>query len=136
MFVFKYSYKNTVATNRAKGVAVFEGSHIRYNIAQLILSAICGRLHFIARGKIIPFKSEQYSEFFFNECGWSDVLEYSRMCTRRLIMALQFNSQKAVQKLFHKFHIIFSNSLMGFKVICHLEKEHLKGLANVQEIFS
>ena len=68
MFVFKYSYKNTVATNRAKGVAVFEGSPIRYNIAQLILSAIfiCGRLHFIARGKIIPFKSEQYSEFIFS----------------------------------------------------------------------
>ena len=29
---------------------------------------------------------------------------------------------------------IFSNSLMGFKV--KLEKEPLKGLANVQEIFS
>ena len=45
-------------------------------------------------------------------------------------------SHKSVQKLFHNLHIIFSNSLMGFKVICHLEKEPLKGLANVQEIFS
>ena len=32
--------------------------------------------------------------------------------------------------------IIFSNSLMGFKIICQLEKEPLKGVANVQEIFS
>ena len=45
-------------------------------------------------------------------------------------------SHKSVQKLFHNLHIIFSNSLIGFKVICHLEKEPLKGLANVQEIFS
>ena len=43
-----------------------------------------------------------------------------------------------VQKLFHKLHIIFSNSLMGIKVICQLErnKEPLEGLPNVQEIFS
>ena len=52
------------------------------------------------------------------------------------VVALQFNSHKSVQKLFHNLHIIFSNSLMGFKVICQLEKEPLKGLANVQEIFS
>ena len=53
-----------------------------------------------------------------------------------LTVALQFNSHKSVQKLFHNLHIIFSNSLMGFKVICQLEKEPLKGLADVQEIFS
>ena len=29
-----------------------------------------------------------------------------------------------------------SNSLMGFKVICQLEKEPLKGIANVQEVLS
>ena len=51
-------------------------------------------------------------------------------------VALQFNSHKSVQKLFHNLHIIFSNSLMGFKVICQLEKEPLKGLASGQEIFS
>ena len=48
----------------------------------------------------------------------------------------QFNSHKSVQKLFHNLLIIFSNSLMGFKVRCQLEKESLKGLANAQEIFS
>ena len=52
-----------------------------------------------------------------------------------LIVALQFNSHRSVQKLFHNLHIIFSNSLMSFKVICQLEKEPLEGLANVQEIF-
>ena len=31
-----------------------------------------------------------------------------------IIVAIQFNSHKSVQKLFHNFHIIFSNSLMGF----------------------
>ena len=51
-------------------------------------------------------------------------------------MSLQFNSYKSVQKLFHNLHIIFSNLLTGFKVICQLEKEILKGLANVQEMFS
>ena len=51
-------------------------------------------------------------------------------------MALQFNSNKLVQKLFHNLHIIFSNSLMGFIDICQLEKEPLKGLVSVQEIFS
>ena len=51
-------------------------------------------------------------------------------------VALQFNSHKSVQKLFHNLHIIYSNSLMGLKVICQLEKEPLKGLANVQEIIS
>ena len=49
--------------------------------------------------------------------------------------AQQFNSHKSVQKLFHNLHTIFSNPLMGFKVICQLEKEPLKGPANVQEIF-
>ena len=53
-----------------------------------------------------------------------------------LTVSLQFNSNKSVKKLFHDLHIIFSNPLMGFKVICQLEKEPLKGLANVQEIFS
>ena len=33
-------------------------------------------------------------------------------------------------------YIIFSNLLMGIKVNCQVEKEPLKGLANVQEIFS
>ena len=52
-------------------------------------------------------------------------------------VALQFNYHKSVHKLFHNLHIlIFSNSLMGFKVICQFEKEPLKGPANVQEIFS
>ena len=51
-------------------------------------------------------------------------------------VALQFNSHKSVQKLSHNLLIIFLNSLMGFKVICQLEKEPLKGLSNVQEIFS
>ena len=51
-------------------------------------------------------------------------------------VALQFNSHKSAQKLFHNLRIIFSNSLMGFTVICQLEIEPLKGLASVQEIFS
>ena len=49
--------------------------------------------------------------------------------------SLQFNSHKSVPKLFHNLYIIVSNSLMGFKVICPLEKEPLKGLARVKEIF-
>ena len=56
------------------------------------------------------------------------------------MVALPFNSHKSVQKLLHNLHIIFSNSflnsLMGFRVICQVKKEPLKGLANVQEIFS
>ena len=48
-----------------------------------------------------------------------------------LIPTNQFRSSFTVN-----LHIIFLNSLMGFKVICQLEKEPLKGLANVQEIFS
>ena len=48
----------------------------------------------------------------------------------------QFNSHKSVQKLFHNLLIICSNSLMGLKVICLLGKELLKGVSNVQEIFS
>ena len=51
-------------------------------------------------------------------------------------VSLQFNSHKSVQKFFHNLHIIFSNSLIGLKVICQFEKEPLKGLANVQEIVS
>ena len=51
-------------------------------------------------------------------------------------VALQFNSHKSVQKLFNNLHMAFSNSLMGFKVICQLVKEPQKGLANGQEIFS
>ena len=51
-------------------------------------------------------------------------------------VALQFSSHKSSQKLFHNLHIIFSNSLMGFKVILQFEKEPLKGLANVQETIS
>ena len=54
-----------------------------------------------------------------------------------ITVAVQFNSHKSVQKLFHNLHIIFSNSLMGFKVICQLEKKKLlKGLANLRKIFS
>ena len=52
-----------------------------------------------------------------------------------LTVALQFNSHKSVQKLFHNLNIIVLKSLMGFKVICQFEKEPLKGLANVQKIF-
>ena len=51
-------------------------------------------------------------------------------------MALQFNSHKSGQKFFHNLHIFFLNSLTGFKVICHLDKEPLKGLAHVHETFS
>ena len=54
----------------------------------------------------------------------------------QFIVALQFYSHKSVQKVLHNLHIIFSNSLTGFKVICQIEKEPLMGLANVQEIFS
>ena len=50
------------------------------------------------------------------------------------MVALHFHSHKSVKKLFHNLHIIFLNPLMGFKVICQLEKEPLKRLANVQEI--
>ena len=48
-------------------------------------------------------------------------------CEDSITVSLQFHSQKSVQKLFHNLHIIFSNSLMDFKVICQLEKEPLKG---------
>ena len=44
-----------------------------------------------------------------------------------LTVTPQFHSHKSVQKLFHNLLIVFSNSLMGFKVICQLERE----LANV-----
>ena len=60
----------------------------------------------------------------------------SDIALQSVTLALQFNSHKPVQKLFHNLHIIFTNSLMGYKVICQFEKEPLKGLANVQEIFS
>ena len=57
-----------------------------------------------------------------------------------ITVAVQFNSHKSFQKLFHNLHVVFSNSfsnsLMDFKVMCQVEKELLKGLANVQEIFS
>ena len=53
-----------------------------------------------------------------------------------LTAALQFNSHKSFQKIFYNLLIIFSNSLMGFKVICQVGKGLLKGVANVQEIFS
>ena len=53
-----------------------------------------------------------------------------------ITVGLQFNSNKSVQKFFHNLHINFSNSLMGFIVTCQLEKELLKGPANVQEPFS
>ena len=55
---------------------------------------------------------------------------------RGFTVALQFNSRESVQKLFHNLHIIFSNSLMGVKVVCQLKKEILKRLANVQDVFS
>ena len=51
-------------------------------------------------------------------------------------VSIQSNSHKSVLKLFHNLPIIFSNSLMGFRVICQLEKEPLKGLANVRDILS
>ena len=35
-------------------------------------------------------------------------------------VALQFILKKSVQKLFHNLHIIFTNSLMDFTVICQL----------------
>ena len=44
----------------------------------------------------------------------------------------QFNSHKSGQKLFQNLLIIFSNSLMGFKVIYQLEKELLKGDAKAK----
>ena len=46
----------------------------------------------------------------------------------------QFSSHKSVQKLFHNLFTIFPNSLMGFSVIFHLEKELLKGVSDVQEL--
>ena len=61
--------------------------------------------------------------------------DHSTLNQRCFTVALQFNSHKSVQKLFHNLQIIFSNSLMCFKVICQLEKELLKGFANVQEVF-
>ena len=64
------------------------------------------------------------------------VLRIVTCCRQTVTVALQFNFHKSVQKLFHNLPIIFSNSLMGFKVICQLEKEPLKGLANVHEIFA
>ena len=64
----------------------------------------------------------------------TDTMNYIKAVV--VTVALQFNSHKSVQNLFHNLHKIFSNSLMGFKVICQLEKEPLKGLANVQVIFS
>ena len=45
----------------------------------------------------------------------------------------QFNSRKSVQKHFHNLLITFSNSRMGFKVICQLEKELLKGVPTVKD---
>ena len=42
-------------------------------------------------------------------------------------MLMMNNSYKLVQKLFHNLYIIFSNSLMGFKVICQLEKKTPEG---------
>ena len=44
------------------------------------------------------------------------------------------SSHKSVQKLFHNLFTIFPNSLMGFNVIFHLEKELLKGVSDVQEL--
>ena len=49
-------------------------------------------------------------------------------------MALLCNSHRSVQKLFQNLLITFSNLLMGFKVICQVEKGLLKGVANVQEV--
>ena len=68
------------------------------------------------------------------ECRYS--FKNSNLLCQTVTVALQFNFHKSVQKPFHNLPIIFSNSLMGFKVICQLEKEPLKGLANVQEIFA
>ena len=43
---------------------------------------------------------------------------------------------KSAPQLFYNLLIMFSKLLMGFKFICQLEKEILKGVADVQEIFS
>ena len=64
------------------------------------------------------------------------MVQGNKQDVRKFTVALQFNSHKSVQKLFHNMYIIFSNALVGIKVICQLEKEPLKGLSNVQEIFS
>ena len=61
---------------------------------------------------------------------------FSHIRTFICIAALQFISHKSVQKIFYNLHIIISNSLMGFKVISQLEKEPLKGLANVKVVSS
>ena len=42
---------------------------------------------------------------------------------KQVTVALQFNSHKLVQKLFHNLHIIFSNSLMGCEVIFRIVKQ-------------
>ena len=49
MFVLEYSYENTVAirSNRAKGVTVFEGTPIRYNIPPLQEAADLRKVYFI-----------------------------------------------------------------------------------------
>ena len=64
------------------------------------------------------------------------IIYFDVVFLRCFTVTLQLNSHKSVQRLFRSLHIIFLNSLNGFKVICQLEKEPLKGLANVEEIFS
>ena len=79
---------------------------------------IIGLLMFVCKfmALLLQYKSSKYK---FEYCK-----RYSEFPTN------QFRSS------FHNLLIIFSLSLMGFKVICQIEKELLKGLANVQEIFS
>ena len=50
-------------------------------------------------------------------------------------MNLPINSQKSGQKLFQLAYNAFK-FIDGFKSICQLEKEILKGVSNVQEILS
>ena len=52
-------------------------------------------------------------------------------CTGSTIKFPQISSEALSQLTYN-----LLNSLMGFKVTCQLEKEPLKGLANVQEIIS
>ena len=60
-------------------------------------------------------------EILISNCGMCERL------SNPFTASLQFNSYKSVQKLFHNLHIIFSNSLMGFSIICQLEKKTSEG---------
>ena len=57
------------------------------------------------------------------------------VCPDSLTVTPQFHSHKSVQKLFHNLLIVFSNSLMGFKVICQLERELANGVSKFMKYF-